>query len=248
MLWCAFRCLSYWPTGLVLLDQSGAEQQAALRVFYAYHSIRSPSGQSNGRDCAAHGLELHLHHIRGKQLRHQGNYSVVISLANQILFNIHSKPPHITAHAFGPTYAPQCQKRTPTYSQSYTTHVYCQQTTRFCIIREWLVGWCMLKSLRTSPRNQQTWFPHTRKPNTEVYHLSPSPPCKRAAPLRLACRIWTSALRAPCDDEGWLGDRISYVRVCACDHVCFTVTRNGLGHLLCAVISQNKYTRSNAKP
>lgn len=60
--------------GLLLVDQSGAEQQTEVRVLLPDHPLRPLSGQGHGRDSAQAGLELRVHRLRGVQLRNQGRY------------------------------------------------------------------------------------------------------------------------------------------------------------------------------
>lgn len=58
--------------GFLLLHESRAQQQAALRILFAHHSLGSLSGQGNGGYCEEDGMELHLDHLRGEQLWAEG--------------------------------------------------------------------------------------------------------------------------------------------------------------------------------
>lgn len=65
-------CVLPLSAGVVLLDVTGAEQQTAIRVLFAHHSIRSLPGEGDGGDCDATRMELHIDHLRGEQLRREG--------------------------------------------------------------------------------------------------------------------------------------------------------------------------------
>lgn len=58
--------------GFLFFNKSRTEQQTTLRILFAYYTIWSLPSESNGRYRASHGLELHFHYLRRKQLRHQG--------------------------------------------------------------------------------------------------------------------------------------------------------------------------------
>lgn len=51
-------------SGVVLLDESGVEQQAALRVLHEDDPFGHISGEGDGRYRQADGLELHIDHLR----------------------------------------------------------------------------------------------------------------------------------------------------------------------------------------
>lgn len=77
--WClSFLCFSFNSPaicgflGFLFFNKSRTEQQTTLRILFAYYTIWSLPSESNGRYRASHGLELHFHYLRRKQLRHQG--------------------------------------------------------------------------------------------------------------------------------------------------------------------------------
>lgn len=82
-----FLIISISFAGFIFLHQPGVKQQATFWVLFTDHPIRSLPSEGNGWNRASHGMELHINHIRRKQLRHQGELSVSFSL-----FGLHYVP------------------------------------------------------------------------------------------------------------------------------------------------------------
>lgn len=85
-------------SGFLLLDESGTLQQESLRIFLAHHTERPLPSQSDGRHRANNGLEIRVHHIRGKQLRNKGedlyekrSNSTLFSQRNTERISLHEK-------------------------------------------------------------------------------------------------------------------------------------------------------------
>jgi hypothetical protein len=77
--------------GVIFLNEPRAEQQAAFRVLHAHHPQRPLSSEGHGRYRRSHGLEIHIHSLRGVQLRNQGNVAnPFLSFQHQLSARLHS--------------------------------------------------------------------------------------------------------------------------------------------------------------
>jgi len=65
------RNVCFYVAGLVLVDQSRAEQQTTIRILHADHTFGPLSSKGDGGNRPETRLELHIHHIRRVQLRYQ---------------------------------------------------------------------------------------------------------------------------------------------------------------------------------
>lgn len=90
-----FSLMQLHFAGLVFLNQPGAEQQAALRVFLTHHSLRPLPGEGHGWDCQEHGLDLCFDYLRGEQLWHQGKYGVAMNMKATRIYAIFAAIKHM---------------------------------------------------------------------------------------------------------------------------------------------------------